>query len=65
MYNYYIFDLARKDQQKRAQESIHAYRRLPTAEASLVQRAILSVRALLSKNVDKDDALVEVANVDN
>lgn len=65
MYNYYIFDLARIDQQKLEQESIHAYRRLPTAEASLVQRAISSVRAWIGKSASQDDAMPEGQNTDN
>ena len=58
-------DLARINNEMIARKAKHAYYRLPSTEANLVERALSAVRAFINKSASQDVQDSEVLKTDN
>ena len=65
MYDFYIMDLARINNEMIARKAKHAYYRLPVMEASLLERALTTVRAFINKPASQDGQVSEIVKTDN
>jgi hypothetical protein len=65
MYDFYIMEVARLNNEAITRRAKHNYYRLPSTEANLVERALSAVRAFVNKPAIQDAQNSDVLKTDN